>query len=290
MSSDGDGRRNRMTSRAANIIRTLYGSEIYPEKRPSLLSRLFSRKKRAPLLKNGKHLAGLRDQRSGLISLNRVVFIFGTAMFVAHFILAVVYYNRLTALEQDVLASVSVVESVIQRRQNIAVNLISAVREYAIHEQAIFTHVSDARTSPPGQPEPRKEISVLAEKGPEPAKAEAGIIEKAMAMFGGSGEENLLTDNKMAGLLALAEQYPDLKLGENFQSYMTALVETEKDLDLAREKHSVAVNAYEKQLKTFPGKLFAQYYGFEDYPHFQANTAARQFEPRESLTADAENQ
>jgi len=261
---------------------------MYPEKRPSFLSRLFSRKKKAPLRKYDKHLAGLYDQRKGAISLNRVVFIFGMAMFVAHFILAVVYYNRLTALEQDVLASVSVVESVIQRRQNIAVNLIGAVREYAIHEQAIFTHVSDARMSPPRKTESRKEISILAEQGPEPAKTESSIIDKALAMFGDSGNENLLTDNKVAGLLAIAEQYPDLKLSENFRSYMSALVETEKDLFLAREKHAAAVNTYEKQIKTFPGKLFAAYYGFKDYPHFQANTAARQFEPNEALPAEPE--
>ncbi|MBW2277154.1 MAG: LemA family protein, partial [Deltaproteobacteria bacterium] len=123
---------------------------------------------------------------------------------------------------------------------------------------------------------------------PDPAPADAaglaasgsqGILGQLAAMIDGTAAKGLPIDTKLSGVLALAEQYPDLKLSDNFRRFMDALVETEKALCDERMTYSEVVNSYTTKLKTFPGNLFAKIYGFELIPYFEADHDAQRFKP-----------
>jgi LemA protein len=106
-----------------------------------------------------------------------------------------------------------------------------------------------------------------------------GWLEHLLPLLDGSG--NVSVKARLAGLLAVAERYPDLKLSDNFRQFMQALVETEKDLSEERMSYSEMVNRYSTQMKTFPGNMFARIYGFDQLPYYQADGEARWFRPVE---------
>lgn len=119
----------------------------------------------------------------------------------------------------------------------------------------------------------------------EPGPPLAGSAERAQVIDeldsfiegAASGEQTI--DGQLAGLLAVAERYPDLKLSDNFRSFMDALVVTEKELCDERMKYSDVINSYTTKLMTFPGNIFALAYGFEPVPYFEADQEALQFTP-----------
>jgi LemA protein len=81
----------------------------------------------------------------------------------------------------------------------------------------------------------------------------------------------------LSKLMALAEQYPDLKLSSNFQSLMAALIEVEKDLATERIKLNDMVNTYTTNVAKFPCNMFAVLYGFPRSPYFEATEEAKAF-------------
>jgi len=80
-------------------------------------------------------------------------------------------------------------------------------------------------------------------------------------------------------LLALAEQYPDLKLSNTFINLMTALIEVEKDLAMERIKYNDAVNVYTTNTAIFPINIFAVIFRFKDKPYFEATQEAQKLKP-----------
>jgi len=80
-------------------------------------------------------------------------------------------------------------------------------------------------------------------------------------------------------MLAVAEQYPDLKLSDNFNTLMAALVEVEKDLADERIKFNDAVNIYTTNLIRFPLNAYAWIFGFKSRPYFEATADASRFNP-----------
>lgn len=184
---------------------------------------------------------------------------------------SIYYYNLLVSTEQDVLASRGKVYALEQRRNDISINLSKAVFDYSRHERSVFTAVVALRSF----------LSKEDLKNPE--------IEKFIQEFNppdfpltGMGEGKLggiLSASALDRLLAIAEQYPDLKLASNFESLMAALVEVEKDLATERIKFNDAVNTYTTNIAKFPINVYAMLFGFEKVPYFEATEDARQFRP-----------
>ena len=77
--------------------------------------------------------------------------------------------------------------------------------------------------------------------------------------------------------MAIAEQYPDLKLSTNFESLMAALVEVEKDLATERIKFNNEINIYTTNVVRFPCNIFAHIFGFELKPYFESTNEAKTF-------------
>ena len=305
-----------MSVRTRNLIEALYGSELRDRHRPGLFRRflrLFSRKKRRKI--DAATMAIVRSHKR-LLTKWRIVVASALILFVAHAVVAVHYFNMLTSMEQDVFRETAKINILLQRRRNISINLARTVRDYAIHEVDIFRHLADVRASNQGieaaasdqfEGVARQLQGLMTTKG-------AGLVAGAVAaadsstpalstslegepLAAGGGAESavdeidsfimdatggeLTMNGKLEGLLAVAERYPDLKLSENFRTFMDALIGTEKEISDKRMKYSDAVNNYSTTLMTFPGNIYAKVFGFDSVSYYEADKTARLFSPVE---------
>ena len=81
----------------------------------------------------------------------------------------------------------------------------------------------------------------------------------------------------MSQLMAVAEQYPDLKLSENFIKYMDAILEFENRIAELRMIYNVSVNVYTTKRDQFPGNFFATIFKFGDYSYFELDVDEKNF-------------
>ncbi|MHC4293967.1 MAG: LemA family protein [Planctomycetota bacterium] len=174
----------------------------------------------------------------------RSIKIWAIRIFVVLFILFVLaegffQYNRFASWQTVVLARRADVEREYQRRENLIPNLVVAVSKYAKYEQRMFKHVSDARHT-------LQDI-----KGPKASKIElSSTLKKALS-----------------GLVALAEQYPDLKATGSVQDLIKEAAVTENRIADAKEKYNKACEIYNQYRTIFPGNVFAFVYQFEAVPY-----------------------
>ncbi|MBF0410787.1 MAG: LemA family protein [Candidatus Riflebacteria bacterium] len=127
--------------------------------------------------------------------------------------------------------NMAVVEAEFQRRNNIIRHLSGLVNKYIAFEEKMFKSTSEARA--------------LIKKTRLSGKVPEGDLLKALP-----------------GMVALAEQYPELKGSQVVESLMTELVESEKRIAAAKETFNTIVEHYNIHRKTFPGKLFGAAMGF----------------------------
>ncbi|MBF0314623.1 MAG: LemA family protein [Oligoflexia bacterium] len=168
-------------------------------------------------------------------------------------IMSVYYYNKFTANYYNVLASTSKMDTVLDRRRNIAVNVSKIVADYSIHEKQLFDTVVGSR----------KVFSN--DKLQENLTALQQDMKKAPSA------------DLVSKLFAIAEQYPDLKLSQNFLKFTDALVEIEKNLADVRAEHNAYVNAYMTSLSVFPGNFFNIFFGFKPHSYYKASDDAKNF-------------
>ncbi len=151
-------------------------------------------------------------------------------------------YNRLVTASNYVKAGWSDIGVQLKRRHDLIPKLVSAVRAYADFEQATLTAVTELRA--------RSEQSASPE-------AIAGIEAKLGLGIG--------------RLLAIAEDYPDLKASENFLDLQQALSDVENQIQLARRYYNGAVRHYNTLLQSFPDLLVARPFHFSAAEYFDAN-------------------
>jgi LemA protein len=121
----------------------------------------------------------------------------------------------------------------LKRRENLIPNILVIVNKYAAHETKLFKYVCDAR---------------------ERLKQAKGISGKIGAIKG--------LDNVISGLLALFEQYPDLKATQSAQDLIKELTNTENRIAEAKSKYNRYAESYNKLSTCFPGVLLGRLYGF----------------------------
>jgi len=260
-----------MPSRAVGIIKRIYASELVPRRRVGFARIWGERRLKAANRQSRGHI---QKERATLLTRSRILIIACACVGFGVLFLSAYYYNLLTRYEQDVFMEQAKIDSLLQRRRNISTNLARTVQDYAIHERGVFRNVSEQRSAAQGVPKATNSVAF-----PEGPVEGTGWLSKVMSALGNSA--GLLPDPHLAGVLAVAEQYPDLKLSENFQRFMNALVEMEKELSACRMTYSEVVNRYTTQLKTFPCNLFAKLYGFDTMPYYTADSEARRFRPIE---------
>jgi LemA protein len=159
----------------------------------------------------------------------------------------IIYYNQFVSFHQAILAQEGKIEIEFKRRVDLVPNLIKIAGDYAKHERELFHYVSDARS--------------LFESASKLAEGQDIFNNKAM--------RNKL-EKAFSNLIALAEQYPDLKATQSFQDLMERLEDTENRIATAREKHIALVRDYNTLIVTFPSSFFNWFYRFEDMKYFHS--------------------
>ena len=155
---------------------------------------------------------------------------------------AVFAFNRLVRLRNQVRTAWADVDVQLLRRHDLVPSLVTAVKTYAGHEQAVLAAVTELR----GQ--------AMAAQAP----GKLGELESALQQ--GIGR-----------LIALKEAYPDLKANENFAQLQRDLVQVEEQLQYARRFYNGAVRDFNDTVQRVPDLLVARSFGFANAEFFQAN-------------------
>ncbi|MFZ4396368.1 MAG: LemA family protein [Kiritimatiellia bacterium] len=163
---------------------------------------------------------------------------------------AIMYRNGLISRDEQVKAGWSQIDTQLQRRADLIPNLVSTVKGYATHEKDLFEHVADARNR------------LLSAQGPT-AKAEA------------SADMN----NWVGRLLAIAENYPNLKANESFVRLQDELAGTENRIAVARTRYNEDVKNYNAAIRGFPGSIFAPGLAMKIAEYFQPPESKQLQEP-----------
>jgi len=198
-------------------------------------------------------------------------------------ILTIYYYNVLVESEQQVLTAQGKISVLMQRRNDISINLSKAVLDYSKHEQAVLTGIVALRTLLAGG-EKDKEIdtalgTIKGADNPPATPTETPATGKTPGQTATPQLDPASFSLLGKSLLAVAEQYPDLKLSLNFSSLMTALIDVEKDLATERLKFNDAVNTYTTHVAKFPSNVYAALFKFPPQTYFEATEEARQLVP-----------
>jgi LemA protein len=166
-------------------------------------------------------------------------------------------YNTIPTLEEQAKARWSDVQNNYQRRADLIPNLVATVQGYAAQEKDVLTSVVEARAK-------ATQITVSADDLSDPAKLEA--FQEAQSQLGGA----------LGRLIAVSENYPDLKSNQNFLALQSQLEGTENRIAVARRDYIEAVRAYNTELRTFPGVLWAKTFfrGSKPMAEFAANDGA----------------
>jgi LemA protein len=156
-------------------------------------------------------------------------------------------YNSLVTLNEGIDGAWAQVENVLQRRGDLIPNLVETVKAYAAQEKEIFENVAEARTKLAGAASPM-----------EAAAANAGLT------------------SALGRLLAIAENYPDLKANQNFIRLQDELAGSENRIAVERRRYNEAVRAYNTTVKRFPTNMIAGFFNFDEREYFEAAEEAKE--------------
>jgi LemA protein len=163
--------------------------------------------------------------------------------------------NTIPTLEEEVNAGWSQVQNQYQRRADLIPNLVETVKGYAQQEKDVLTAVTEARAKVAQMQLPPDILT----------------NEEAFRQF----EQNQLT-GALGRLLVVVEQYPELRSNQNFLALQSQLEGTENRISVARRDYIQAVQRYNTEIRTFPGRLWAMVYGAEAKANFTASEGAEQ--------------
>ncbi len=168
-------------------------------------------------------------------------------------------YNTLTTKHENVKGKWANVEAQLQRRSDLLNNLIETAKLAGVQEQEVFGKIAEARSKllNAAQQAPQGEGG---DKTPEQKQA---VIDAANS-FGGT----------IGRLLALQENYPQLKSNENFMKAQDEVVGTENRIATSRKDYNEAVQDYNTTRAHFPTVISAKLFGFKEEPYFKAEEGA----------------
>ena len=165
-------------------------------------------------------------------------------------------YNGLVTLDENVSNAWSNVETQYQRRADLIPNLVSTVKGYATHEKETLEGVVEARS---------KATSIKLDAGNLPP-------EKLAAFHKAQGD----VTTALGKLLAITENYPDLKANENFKELQAQLEGTENRITVARMEFNKQAKELNTQIRRFPKNLLASICGIDKRAYFEAAEGAAQ--------------
>ncbi len=175
------------------------------------------------------------------------------AIVVVLIIFVIMLYNSLVGLRQKVKNAWSQIDVQLQRRFDLIPNLVETVKGYMQHESDVLTKVTELRTS----------------------WANAGSVKEKSEL-----------DNALSGalktIMAVSENYPDLKANQNFAQMQEELQNTENKISFSRQFYNDSVTRYNTKLEVFPSNIIASMFHFTAEELFQVDNA----EARKNVKVD----
>src|SRR5436853_3758918 len=156
--------------------------------------------------------------------------------------------NTLVTKNESVRSAWSQVDVVLQRRADLIPNLVETVKGYAQQEQTVFGEIARARSALLGAQTPAQKIAA-----------------------------NGQLDGALGRLLALSENYPQLKSNENFQRLQDELAGTENRIAVERKRYNDTLQDYNAYVQHFPNNIYAGFSGFKpNDAYFKASEGSRE--------------
>ena len=156
-------------------------------------------------------------------------------------------YNKFVSQEEAIKAQWAQVQNQLQRRNDLIPNLVETVKGYAAHEEGVYKDIADARAR------------LLSAKSPDET------IAAANAQTGALGR-----------LMAVVENYPQLRANEQFNRLMDELSGTENRISVERMRYNEAIQVYNTSRRQFPANITNRIFSFKDYAFFEAPESARE--------------
>lgn len=163
-------------------------------------------------------------------------------------------YNGLVSNEEAVSKAWGNVESDYQRRADLIPNLVNTVKGYADFEKETLTKVIEARAS-------ATQVKIDA----------SNLTPENVAAF---QQAQAGLSSALGRLLAVAENYPDLKANQNFLGLQDELAGTENRINVSRQRFNDTVNEYNVSRRRFPNVLFSSLLGFKEKGYFKAEAGS----------------
>ena len=157
-------------------------------------------------------------------------------------------YNRMQQQDEGVKAAWSEVINQYQRRADLVPNLVNTVKGYATHEEKVFDDIANARSA------------LLNAKDPQ-----------------GKIQANGQLDGALGRLLAISENYPNLKADQNFLSLQAQLEGSENRIAVERRRYNETLRDYNIFVRQFPNSIWAGMLGFQpNNAYFEASASSRE--------------
>ncbi|EEH67866.1 MULTISPECIES: LemA family protein [Acinetobacter] len=166
-------------------------------------------------------------------------------------------YNTLQVKDEAVTAAWSEVQNQYQRRADLVPNLVNVVKGYAKHEEQVLTEVTEARSNVAG------------------LKVDKEVLEDPVLFERYQQAQSQLT-GALSRLIAVSENYPDLKANENFRDLQAQLEGTENRIAVARNRYITSVQDYNAYSRQFPQVMTAKVIGMKTKENFKAEQSAQQ--------------
>jgi len=163
-------------------------------------------------------------------------------------------YNGMVAKKVATEEAWGNVEAAYQRRADLIPNLVATVKGYATHEKETLEGIVEARAS-----------------ATKPTIDPANITQENLAQYQKAQSE---ISGTIGRLLAIAENYPDLKASEQFTQLQDELAGTENRINVARRDFNATVRDYNTEIQSFPQLIIAKMFGFDSKVMFEAEEGA----------------
>ena len=166
-------------------------------------------------------------------------------------------YNGLVSQREAVEQQWANVENQYQKRADLVPNLVATVKGFAKHEEKAFAEIAESRSKLGGS------LTIDSSITDDPEKLEQ--FQKVQGQLSAG----------LGRLLALTENYPELKSNANFLDLQSQLEGIENRISTERKRYNDAVGAYNKSIQMFPGAITARMFHFEKKAYFKAEEGAK---------------
>ena len=166
-------------------------------------------------------------------------------------------YNGLVRMRNQVKNAWAQIDVQLKRRHDLIPNLVATVKGYAAHERQTFEAVTNARNLA---------LSAVGKGVGAQSKAEADL------------------SGALSRLLAVAENYPDLKANQNFLALQEELTSTENKISFSRQFYNDSVLGYNNKIQMFPSNIVAGVTGFKTDEFFEVEAPAEREAPKVSFS------